>query len=108
MRVGACQVLILDEATSNLDGGSDAAIQALLRTEFSAHTVLTIAHRLLTVIDYDALIVMGGGRLLEQGAPQELLAREDGVLAAMARALGEVGEATLRERALLYNTKQVA
>ena len=102
------KILILDEATSNLDETSDAAIQALLRTEFSAHTVLTIAHRLLTVIDYDALIVMGGGRLLEHGAPQELLAREDGVLAAMARALGEAGEATLRERALLYNTKQVA
>lgn len=86
------------QATSNLDGGSDEAIQLLLRSEFGSLTVLTIAHRLHTVIDYDALLVMGAGRLLESGAPHELLAAENGVLASMARALGEAGEAALLER----------
>ena len=92
------KILILDEATSNLDEASDASIQMLLRNEFGAHTVLTIAHRLLTVIDYDSLVVMGGGQLIEQGAPRELLARDNGVLAAMAKALGVAGEAALRDK----------
>ena len=92
------RILILDEATSNLDEASDAAIQRLLRDEFKAHTCLTIAHRLVTVIDYEQLLVMGGGRLLEQGTPRELLRREEGVLTAMARALGPEGEAALRRQ----------
>ena len=71
----------------------------MLRTEFRALTVLTIAHRLHTVIDYDALLVMGAGGLLEHGAPYDLLTAKEGVLASMARALGEAGEAALVEKA---------
>jgi len=93
------KILILDEATSNLDEGSDAAIQKLLRDEFARHTVLTIAHRLVTVIDYDKLLVMGAGRLLEAGSPSQLLGDERSVLASMARALGEAGEASLKSKA---------
>ncbi|EOD30380.1 hypothetical protein EMIHUDRAFT_40958, partial [Emiliania huxleyi CCMP1516] len=66
-------ILVLDEATSNLDENSDAAMQELLREEYAAKTVITIAHRLLTVADYDTLLVLGGGRLLEQGSPATLL-----------------------------------
>ena len=94
------RVFVLDEATSNLDGASDRALQALLRSEFSRYTVLTIAHRLHTVIDYDKILVMGGGRLVESGRPHELLATAGGALASMAAALGESGEAELREQAL--------
>ena len=92
------KILILDEATSNLDEASDAAIQRLLREEFDAHTVLTIAHRLITVIDYQQLLVMGGGKLLERGTPRDLLQSEGGVLSAMAKALGPEGEAALKQR----------
>ena len=74
-------------------------MQTLLRTEFGGKTVLTIAHRLVTVCDYDAILVMGGGKLVEAGSPAELLARPHGALAAMARALGDKGEAALMERA---------
>ena len=82
---------VLDEATSNLDADSDARIQALLRShEFAGVTLLTIAHRLLTVIDYDRILVLGAGKLLEQGSPSELLANEEGALAAMVRALGGI------------------
>ena len=61
-------ILVLDEATSNLDAQSDAAIQALLRGEFGTRqvTVLTVAHRLQTVADYDTILVVGDGRLVEQ------------------------------------------
>jgi len=82
-------ILILDEATSNLDDHSDDAIQTLLRDEFSGRTLLTIAHRLNTVIDYDRLLVMGEGKLLEHGAPYDLLTAPQGVLAGMVRVLGK-------------------
>ena len=91
-------VLVLDEATSNLDEQTDAAIQRLLRGQFGGMTVLTIAHRLVTVIDYDTILVMGGGRLLEAGAPSELLRREDGALRSMAAALGSGGQEMLLQR----------
>ena len=96
----SAQILILDEATSNLDGVSDNAVQELLRIEFARFTVLTIAHRLHTVIDYDKILVMGEGQLVEHGTPSELLARPEGVLHLMAKALGSAGESALKERAL--------
>lgn len=72
---------------------------ARLQIQFSKSTVLTIAHRLITVIDYQQLLVMGGGKLLEHGTPHELLQREDGVLSSMASALGPEGEAALKQKA---------
>ena len=59
------QILILDEATSNLDGGSDEAIQAMLRTEFVRLTVLTIAHRLHTIMDSSHVMLFDAGALAE-------------------------------------------
>jgi ABC-type multidrug transport system fused ATPase/permease subunit len=58
LNVGTRPVLILDEATSNLDAASDAAVQSLLRSEFAGRTVLTIAHRLTTIIDYHRLFIL--------------------------------------------------
>ena len=92
-------ILVLDEATSNLDENSDAAMQALLREEYAAKTVITIAHRLLTVADYDTLLVLGGGRLLEQGSPATLLTDPASVLSSMAAALGDEGRAALLDKA---------
>ena len=88
-------VLVLDEATSNLDAATDEKMQVLLRTEFSELTLLTIAHRLQTIIDYEQVLVMGGGRLLESGAPLQLLQRPGSALMEMAAALGEVAAAEL-------------
>lgn len=92
-------ILVLDEATSNLDEATDGSIQTLLESEFGMTTVLTIAHRLVTVIDYDKLLVMGGGRLLEAGPPLELLLKAGGELQSMAAALGAEGGAKLLKRA---------
>ncbi|XP_013177157.1 PREDICTED: probable multidrug resistance-associated protein lethal(2)03659 isoform X1 [Papilio xuthus] len=67
------KVLVLDEATANVDTETDEHIQATLRTTFAQATVLTIAHRLNTVMDYDRVIVMDKGRVVESGHPFELL-----------------------------------
>ncbi|CAH2056118.1 unnamed protein product, partial [Iphiclides podalirius] len=68
-----CAVLVLDEATANVDTETDKQIQATIRSKFASSTVLTIAHRLNTVMDYDRLIVMDKGRVVESGHPYELL-----------------------------------
>jgi len=67
------KILMLDEATANVDMNTDAVIQAKIREKFTSCTVLTIAHRINTIIDYDMVMVLGAGKLLEIGTPEELL-----------------------------------
>lgn len=67
------KVLLMDEASANVDLDTDAAIQSAVRTAFVGATIITIAHRLATVIDYDYVMVMDGGRAAEFGPPAELL-----------------------------------
>ncbi|XP_026322609.1 probable multidrug resistance-associated protein lethal(2)03659 isoform X1 [Hyposmocoma kahamanoa] len=71
--LAGCKVLILDEATANVDTETDKHIQQTIRNKFADSTVLTIAHRLNTVMDYDRVIVMDKGRIAESGHPYELL-----------------------------------
>jgi len=66
-------VLLLDEATAQLDGITEAAIQRCIRDRSARGAVVTIAHRLSTVIDADRIIVMDGGRIRAEGSHQELL-----------------------------------
>lgn len=70
------RILLLDEATSSVDYETDALIQQTIRKEFGdgATTVLTIAHRLESVLDADRIVVMDAGRVGEIGAPADLLA----------------------------------
>jgi ABC-type multidrug transport system fused ATPase/permease subunit len=69
------RVLILDEATSNLDAESEAAVQAALARIMAGRTTIIVAHRLSTVRDADRIIVIDGARVVEQGGHDELMAR---------------------------------
>merc|ERR1711924_407604 len=77
------KILILDEATSNGDGETDALIQNTIRTAFKDCTVLTIAHRLNTIIDSDKILLLQDGQVAEFDAPQTLLSRPDSMFAQM-------------------------
>jgi ATP-binding cassette subfamily B protein len=74
------RVLILDEATSNLDSESEHLIQVALRPLFDGRTSLVIAHRLSTVLAADVILVMDRGELVEQGRHADLL-KQDGLYA---------------------------
>ena len=67
------QVLILDEATAAVDLETDDLIQATIRKEFAGSSVLTIAHRLNTIMDYDRIMVLDKGELKEYDTPGNLL-----------------------------------
>ena len=73
------RILILDEATANVDPRTDQLIQQTIRTEFANCTVLTIAHRLNTIIDYDRVMVLDAGRLSQFDAPQTLIDSKRGI-----------------------------
>ncbi|KAF5645690.1 hypothetical protein F52700_2253 [Fusarium sp. NRRL 52700] len=70
------KLMLLDEATASMDYETDRGIQNVLRRELEAvgegRTLVTIAHRLRTIIDYDTVVVMSGGRVLEYGSPRNL------------------------------------
>lgn len=68
-------ILIMDEATANVDLDTDRQIQRAIRSEFKDSTVLMIAHRLHTIIDCDIVIVLADGLLVEMGPPHLLLER---------------------------------
>jgi ATP-binding cassette, subfamily B, bacterial len=69
-------LLVLDEATSNLDVVSEARVQQALRRLRRGRTTIIIAHRLSTVLDADQAAVIEGGRMVEAGSPEELLAAD--------------------------------
>ncbi|XP_053697137.1 ATP-binding cassette subfamily C member 4 [Sabethes cyaneus] len=82
------KILVLDEATANVDPQTDALIQRTIREKFKNCTVLTVAHRLHTVMDSDRILVMDAGHAREFDAPHVLLQREEGVLRNMVEATG--------------------
>ena len=89
------KLLILDEATSNVDMCTDQIIQKVIRTKFSASTVLMIAHRLNTIMDADTVIVMDKGQVVEYGIPWLMLQKYDGDLKSFVNETGS-------ESAFLY------
>ncbi|GAX71609.1 ATP-binding cassette multidrug transporter [Saccharomyces cerevisiae] len=84
------KIILLDEATSSIDYDSDHLIQGIIRSEFNKSTILTIAHRLRSVIDYDRIIVMDAGEVKEYDRPSELLKNERGIFYSMCRDSGDL------------------
>ncbi|RGP73027.1 canalicular multispecific organic anion transporter 2 [Fusarium sporotrichioides] len=79
-------LLILDEPTSSVDTQTDARMQEVIRTEFSNCTIIMIAHRIDTLLDFDKVAVLDRGSLVEFGAPQELLVDAAGAFTKLYRA----------------------
>jgi len=67
------QILILDEATANIDSFTEQAIQKALKVLFAGRTCMVIAHRLATIRDSDRIIVLQQGRIIEQGSHGQLM-----------------------------------
>ncbi|WAR09782.1 MRP1-like protein [Mya arenaria] len=82
------KILVLDEATAAVDLETDALIQDTIRQEFKDCTVLTIAHRLNTVIDYDRILVLSEGEVKEFDNPQNLLQDTRSIFYSMAKDAG--------------------
>ncbi|XP_051011502.1 ATP-binding cassette sub-family C member 9 [Acomys russatus] len=79
-------ILIMDEATASIDMATENILQKVVMTAFADRTVVTIAHRVHTILTADLVIVMKRGNILEYDTPESLLAQEDGVFASFVRA----------------------
>merc|ERR1712010_285866 len=77
------KVLVLDEATAAVDLETDDLVQATIRAEFQGCTIITIAHRLNTVLDYDRILVLKEGAIAELDTPRNLLKVEGGIFKSM-------------------------
>ncbi|KAG1673861.1 hypothetical protein FOA52_012886 [Chlamydomonas sp. UWO 241] len=90
------RILMLDEATASVDIQSDEAIQCAIRVAFTDCTMLTIAHRLNTIMDSDRVIVLDGGCVVENDEPAALLARENGPFTSFVEQTGRSSSVHLR------------
>jgi len=94
------KVIFMDEATASVDSATDALVQKTIRQGFPNSTIITIAHRLNTVIDFDKIIVMDQGSVAEYDSPAVLLANENSMFSNLVDSTGEKSAAELRSRAL--------
>ncbi|KXH40319.1 hypothetical protein CNYM01_09093 [Colletotrichum nymphaeae SA-01] len=78
LRKDVGRVLLLDEATSSVDAHTERMVKDLIRDEFKHHTIIAIAHRLDTVVDFDRVVVLDKGRVVEVGNPRDLLSQGRG------------------------------
>ena len=98
------KILVIDEATANVDQKTDQLIQETLRKRFVDCTVLTIAHRINTIIDSDRIMVMDGGELVEFDSPKALLENRGSIFSMLVQETGY--PTTLRDSAIkAYNIK---
>ncbi|XP_037300743.1 multidrug resistance-associated protein 4-like [Manduca sexta] len=89
------KILIMDEATANVDPQTDNFIQQTIRRQFASCTVLTIAHRLNTIMDSDRVLVMNTGQVAEYDHPYILLSDPNSQFSSMVRETGEKNSAKL-------------
>ncbi|XP_066998976.2 ATP-binding cassette sub-family C member 4 isoform X2 [Anabrus simplex] len=100
-------ILVLDEATANVDPGTDQLIQETIRRKFKNCTVITIAHRLNTIIDSDRVLVMDAGTVVEYDHPYKLLLDQNGHFFRMVHETGNsMAEFLMTAAELAYRTKE--
>ncbi|CAF1384435.1 unnamed protein product [Rotaria sordida] len=90
------KILVIDEATANVDNVTDELIQKAIRDKFKECTVLTIAHRLRTVIDSDRIMVLSNGMLVEFDSPQVLLSNANSYFTSLVEQTGAAEAEYLR------------
>lgn len=88
LKMQSSKILVLDEATAAVDIQTDRIIQETIRLEFKEKTIITIAHRLETIMDSDKIIALHEGEMVEFGAPKELLGRKDSVFYTLCKEAG--------------------
>ncbi|XP_072037224.1 ATP-binding cassette sub-family C member 9-like isoform X2 [Amphiura filiformis] len=79
------RILIMDEATASIDQRTDQILQKVVATAFGDRTVLTIAHRVATILDSDSIIVLSDGTIVEHDTPENLLADENSLFSSLVR-----------------------
>lgn len=90
LRMTDSQVLVLDEATAAVDVQTDKIIQETIRSEFKDKTIITIAHRLETVMDSDKIVTLDMGELKEFDSPANLLKNENGIFYSLCKQGGYI------------------
>ncbi|XP_065919562.1 ATP-binding cassette sub-family C member 4-like isoform X2 [Dysidea avara] len=94
------KILVIDEATANVDLITDGIIQEMIRKKFNHCTILTIAHRLETIMDSDRVLVLSSGKVIEFDTPFNLLQKQQSVFHSMVKRTGPVESERLREIAI--------
>ncbi|CCM00202.1 uncharacterized protein FIBRA_02230 [Fibroporia radiculosa] len=92
------RIIVLDEATSNVDVQMDAKLQATIQMEFSSSTLLCIAHRLNTIVYYDKILVMDAGKVVEFDTPLTLYNQKDSIFRSLCDEANLSGEDIVRIR----------
>ncbi|CAG9768726.1 unnamed protein product [Ceutorhynchus assimilis] len=100
------KILVLDEATASVDPHTDSLIQTTIRVKFADCTVLTIAHRLHTIMDSDKVLVMDAGRALEFAHPYELLQNKRSIFYSLVEQTGKAMAKNLLDIATKTYTTQ--
>lgn len=99
--VNDAKILVMDEATASVDNETDRLIQETVRKEFKDKTVLTIAHRLNTIMDSDKILVMDAGRVAEFDSPLNLLQNPSSLFSSLVNDTGERSAKQLRQLAMM-------
>jgi ABC-type multidrug transport system fused ATPase/permease subunit len=91
------KVLLMDEATANIDSNTDGLIQEMIHSEFQGTTVITIAHRINTIILYDKIIGLKDGVLVEMDSPLRLMNQEGSLFGSLVKENGDQFEKNMRD-----------
>ncbi|KIR29354.1 ATP-binding cassette transporter [Cryptococcus deuterogattii LA55] len=102
------KILFMDEATASIDYETDVLISKTIREEFSDSTILTIAHRIHTIIDFDKVLVMDRGNIAEFASPADLLRDHKSKFYSLCKATGRTEFKNLKEMALEAERKRTS